>query len=130
MNQNERIKPARIILPMVGSTPFASIEYIRADGMNVMNVGEPFDASDRVYYVEGIKGNTGVWNNYHPKTTKDTLMNFYTPLIYDGKISGVITGYIEATAQLSPLFETTLYGKQIHGLIIDENDMVICSTII
>ncbi|MDO4965886.1 MAG: sensor domain-containing diguanylate cyclase [Lachnospiraceae bacterium] len=121
--------PSEVIGPMVANTPFGGIEYIRADGMNVMNIGEPFDASDRVYYIEGIKGNTGVWNNYHPKTSKETLVNFYTPLIYDGKNSGVITGYIEATRQLSPLFETTLFGQPIHGLLVDENNMVICSTI-
>lgn len=121
--------PSEVIQPMVASTPFAGIEYIRADGMNVMNIGEPFDASDRVYYIEGIKGNTGVWNNFHPKTSKDTLMNFYTPLIYDGKISGVITGYIEATSQIASIFDTKLYGQDIYCLLVDENEMVICSTI-
>lgn len=122
-------KPAELIMPMVENTPFGSIEYIRADGMNVMNIGEPFDASDRMYYIEGIKGNTGIWNNFHPKTSQETLVNFYTPLMYNGKIAGVITGYIEATTQLASQFETQLYGKPIYGVLIDENNMVICSTI-
>lgn len=121
--------PSEIISPMIVNSPFDDIEYIRADGMNVMNIGEPFDASDRVYYIDGIKGNTGIWNNYHPKTSKETLMNFYTPLYHKGKISGVLTGYIAATTQITPLFETELYGQDLYGLLIDENDMVICSTI-
>lgn len=120
--------PSEVIVPMIEKTPFGSIEYIRADGMNVMNIGQPFDASDRVYYIEGIKGNTGIWNNYHPKTSKDTLINFYTPLYYDNNIVGVITGYIEANRQVASLFETNLYGKEIEGFIVDENNMVICST--
>lgn len=121
--------PSDVISPMVKNTPFGGVEYIRADGMNVMNIGEPFDASDRVYYIEGMKGNTGVWNNFHPKTSKETLMNFYTPLVYEGKIAGVITGYIEATAQIAPLFEKELYGQAVYGLLVDENNMVICSTV-
>ena len=121
--------PSEVITPMVANTPFGGIEYIRADGMNVMNIGEPFDASDRVYYIEGIKGNTGIWNNLHPKTSKETLMNFYTPLIYKGNISGVITGYIEATTQIAPIFEKSLYGQEIKGLLVDENNMVLCSTV-
>lgn len=129
MTSRELQNPTEAILPMLDSTPFGGIEYIRTDGMNVMNIGEPFDASDRVYYIEGIKGNTGVWNNYHPKTSKETLVNFYTPLFYEGKISGVITGYIEATTQIASLFETKLYGQDIYGLLVDENNMVICSTI-
>lgn len=119
----------QIINPMISNTPFGGIEYIRPDGMNVMNIGEPFDASDRVYYIEGIKGNSGIWNNFHPRTSKETLMNFYTPLVYNGKIAGVITGYIEATSQIAPLFESNLYGEQIYGVVVDENNRVICSTI-
>ncbi|MCR5187436.1 MAG: sensor domain-containing diguanylate cyclase [Treponema sp.] len=121
--------PADIITPMIANSPFDKIEYIRSDGMNVMNIGEAFDASDRVYYIEGIKGKTGIWNNFHPKNSQETLINFYTPIIYDGEISGVLTGYIAATKQISPLFETKLYGQDIYGLLVDENDMVICSTI-
>ena len=121
--------PGEVIYPMVENTPFGGVEYIRPDGMNVMNIGEPFDASDRVYYIEGIQGNTGIWNNYHPKTSKETLMNFYTPLRYEGEIVGVITGYIEATSQISPMFETKIFGQEMYGLVVDENEMVICSTI-
>ncbi|MCR4745791.1 MAG: sensor domain-containing diguanylate cyclase [Lachnospiraceae bacterium] len=121
--------PAEIITPMVANTPFGGIEYIRSDGMNVMNIGEPFDASDRVYYIEGIKGNTGIWNNFHPKTSKETLMNFYTPIIYNGKICGVLTGYIAATRQIAPLYDTKLYGQDIYGFLVDENNMIICSTL-
>lgn len=129
MTSDTLADPSEIIKPLIVHSPFNDIEYIRADGMNIMNIGEPFDASDRVYYKEGIKGNTGVWNNYHPKTSKETLMNFYTPIIYQGKISGVLTGYIAATTQISPLFLEKLYGQDIHGLVVDEKDMVICSTI-
>ena len=129
MTSNILENPSEVITPMIENSPFAAIEYIRQDGMNVMNVGEPFDASDRAYYTEGIKGNTGVWNNFHPKTSKENLMNFYTPLVYNNEICGVITGYIEANRQISELFETQLYGKPIYGLLVDENNMVICSTI-
>jgi len=120
--------PVKIIAPMVDNTPFDKIEYIRKDGMNVMNIGDSFDASDRVYFIEGIKGNTGIWNNFHPKNSQETLLNFYTPIVYQGKIAGVLTGYIAAAKQIEPLFEKKLYGQDIYGLLIDENDMVICST--
>lgn len=120
--------PNAVIAPMIKNTPFGGIEYIRADGMNVMNIGEPFDATDRVYYKEGIKGNTGIWNNYHPKTSEETLINIYTPLMYNNEIAGVITGYIKASSQLTPLFETTVFEQPIHGLLLDENNMVICTT--
>ncbi|MCR4579710.1 MAG: hypothetical protein K5681_05115 [Treponema sp.] len=104
--------PSEIITPMLENTPFGGIEYVRADGMNVMNIGEAFDASDRIYYIEGMKGHTGVWNNYHPKTSKETLMNFYTPIVYQEEVVGVLTGYIAARSQVVPLFEKKLYGQE------------------
>ncbi|MCR4588561.1 MAG: GGDEF domain-containing protein [Lachnospiraceae bacterium] len=128
MTSGDLENPAGVISPIVENTPFGAIEYIQPDGMNVMNIGQPFDASDRIYYIEGMKGNTGVWNNFHPKTSKETLMNFYTPLLYQGEIAGVLTGYIAATTQIAPLFEKKLYGQDIYGLLVDENDMVVCST--
>jgi len=129
MNSEVLENPSEVINPMVENSPFDAIEYIRKDGMNVMNIGEPFDASDRVYYQEGIKGNTGIWNNYHPKMAKDTLVNFYTPLYYNGEIAGVLTGYVEAKANLSSYLEDSIYGQEITGLLIDENNMVICTTL-
>lgn len=120
--------PSKVINPLMKSTPFGGIEYIRPDGMNVMNIGEPFDASDRIYYIEGIKGKTGVWNNFHPKTSKETLMNFYTPLYYNDKIAGVITGYIGASSQIAPILDTKIEGQNVYEILLDENDMVICST--
>lgn len=129
MTSKELKNPAEVIEPLIEGTPFNYIEYIRADGMNVMNISEPFDASNRVYYTEGIKGKTGIWNNYHPKTTDDNLVNFYTPVIYEGEISGVITGYIEANNRLSSIFEKQLYGQPIYCAMFDESDKVICSTV-
>lgn len=129
MDSNNLEDPSNVIGPMVNNTPFENIEYIDADGMNIMNIGEPFDASDRIYYKEGIKGNTGIWNNFNPARSKETLMNFYTPIIYNNEIVGVITGYIASTTQIAPLFESKLYDEEIYGILVDENNMVICSTI-
>ncbi|MDO4478591.1 MAG: hypothetical protein Q4B73_06115 [Lachnospiraceae bacterium] len=129
MTSEELTDPHAVIDPLLAATPFEAIEYIRADGMNMMTVGEPFDASDRVYYKEGIKGHTGIWNNHHPKYSKETLVNFYTPLIYEGKIVGVITGYISANAQLVAFLENDFFGEPVVGLLYDGDDMVICSTV-
>ncbi len=109
-------------------TPFDGIEYIRPDGMNVKNIGSPFYAYDREYYIEGMKGHTGVWSNFHPLISNDTLVNFYAPLYFEGNIAGVITGYIEANKVFASKKESFLYSKKIHGIVLDENNMVVCTT--
>lgn len=120
--------PRKVIEPFIENTPFGTIEYIRPDGMNMMNIGDPFDASDREYYIEGMKGNSGIWNNYAPKYSKETLVNFYTPLMVDDEICGVITGYIPATQDLKPLLMTNFFGEKVIVLIYEDNGKLICSS--
>lgn len=128
MQGDTLLNPQATISPYVKDTPFELIEYVQADGMNMMNIGKPFDASQREYYIQGIQGKTGIWNNYHPKYSKETLLNFYTPLIRNDRICGVVTGLIGGTAQISPLLESSFFGQPTIGLLIDRGHMVIAST--
>lgn len=110
-------------------TPFNFIEYINSQGMNMTDKGEPFNASDRVYYIRGIAGETGVWINYHPKYSDEYLLNFYTPLRYQGSIVGVLTGTLGADTNLLPLLSTNFFGEELIGLICDANGQVIAATL-
>ena len=47
--------------------------------MNITDAGEPFDASNREYYINGMAGKTDIWINYRPKYSKEPLLNFYMP---------------------------------------------------
>ncbi len=79
MTERELKNPNEIFDKYKKETPFDIIEYIRWDGLNLMNSklgGTPFDASERPYYKEGIKGNTGIWANLKPKVAKEVLLNF------------------------------------------------------
>ena len=122
------LENAGAVLKSVGEkTPFHLIEYMNQDGINMTDEGAPFDASDRVYYQEGIKGNTGVWVNYHPKYSGEYLLNFYTPLYYEEEIVGVLTGVLGANTDMKPVLETSLYGNKMIGLLCDEKGQIIAS---
>ena len=70
ITEEEIDDPSQIIRELLPSTPFSAIEYIRKDGRNITDAGEPFDASDREYYIKGMEGKTGIWINYTPKYSK------------------------------------------------------------
>ncbi|MGN0393344.1 MAG: ATP-binding protein [Bariatricus sp.] len=119
-----------ILDPLLESTPFNFIEYILADGWNTMNDGgEPFDASDREYYKQGIQGNTGIWINYTPKKSKEVLLNFYTPLYYEGNIVGVFTGTLGGNTNIRPMLQSTFLGEEVIGFLCDEDGRIIASTV-
>lgn len=120
--------PKDIIDLVIENTPFRSIEYIDVNGINMTDAGEKFDASDREYFQEGIKGNTGIWINYEPKYSDEALINFYTPIYVDDKIAGVITGYLCGDQDIRPMLESTFFGNEIRGILCDENGVVITTT--
>ncbi|MCQ2595951.1 MAG: diguanylate cyclase [Treponemataceae bacterium] len=130
MTERELKNPNAVFEKYTETLPFDFVEYIRWDGLNFMNSvegSEPFDASDRQYYKEGIKGNTGIWTNFKPKVSKEVLLNFYTPVYYQGEISGVITGAMGETSSLKPKFIANYFGHQIASFVCDENYVVVSS---
>lgn len=130
MNERELKKPNAILSKYSRQLPFDFIEYIRWDGLNFMNsvAGEkPFDASERVYYKEGIKGNTGIWPNFKPKVAKEVLLNFYTPIYYKGEISGVITGAIGEKTSFRSKLSSSFFGYPIVTFVCDKDFVVVSS---
>lgn len=120
--------PSEILKDLIGNTPFSSLEYIRADGMNYTDAGAPFDASGREYYIQGIAGKTGIWVNFHPKYSKEPLLNFYTPLYYEKRIVGVLTGTLGGNTNIRELFMSSFSGQKVIGMLVDGENQVIAST--
>ena len=130
MTERELKNTNEILNLYTGKTPFDFIEYIHWDGINSMNStegAEPFDASGRVYYQNGIKGISGIWPNFSPKVAGEVLLNFYTPLYYEGKITGVLTGVIGGTTNIEPILNSAFFGQNITGLLCDDEFNVIAS---
>lgn len=128
MTEKELKNPNKILNQYSGNTPFNFIEYIRWDGLNYMNGvdnPEPFDATDREYYKKGMKGETGIWLNFKPKASKETLMNFYTPLYYEDKIAGVLTGVIGGKKNIKDILSESFLGHEMLGMLLDENFRIV-----
>ncbi len=111
-------------------TPFTFLQFVDSSGKNNMNGiygGYPFSAGNREYFTEGIKGNVGVWANFHPKVSKSAILDFYAPIYFDGEISGVLVGGINAEEVVKTLLEADFYGKSTTNVLYDSNFNVICS---
>ncbi|MGN1118879.1 MAG: diguanylate cyclase domain-containing protein [Oscillospiraceae bacterium] len=128
MDGEELENPHEAIGEHLTNTPFSSIEYIRADGMNITDAGEPFDASGREYYVNGMAGKTGIWVNFAPKYSNEPLLNFYTPLYFNEKIVGVITGTLGGNSTISSLLGSDFLGQEMTGVLVDSENRIISCT--
>lgn len=90
---------------------FDYIEYVDKDGINTTTDGEQVDASDREYYIEGMKGNAGSIVTFHSRITDETLMTFYAPLRHKGEIVGVLNG-IYREERINKIISTEFFGTQ------------------
>lgn len=120
--------PNDILSSLKKQSPFDFIEYINKDGINCTDKGAPFDASDREYFKQGIKGKTGIWINYHPKYSKEFLLNFYTPLYYQDEIVGVLTGALGSNTNMLPLLHCSFLGQDTIGVLVEKDGHVFSYT--
>lgn len=108
---------------------FDFMEYTDADGLNHNITGGTSDATDRKYYLDGIAGNTGLELIYESRATHETLLMFYTPVIFEGKPIGVMLGVLQATGKISEQIDISYYNEKAEVFLCDENGDIIASSI-
>lgn len=108
---------------------FDVLEFVDTNGINLMSGANRFDASDREYYKEGIKGKTGLWINYTPKESKEYLLDFYSPVYYKGDIVGVLVGALGSKNSIEPLTKASYFGRESIGILFNEEYRTIASSL-
>lgn len=77
---------------LTNDTPFDYIGIVGVDGIYTDNHGQQAQVSDRFYFQDGMKGNSGMDIIFNGRIAHENLMIFYAPLWYDGEVVGVLTG--------------------------------------
>lgn len=95
---------------LTDSSDFDYVRYTGADGVNMAADGRTSDATDREYFLDGMSGKTGMSVTPSSRITSETLVNFYTPLYYQGEIIGVLRGVYLAKARMQELLKSSFFG--------------------
>ena len=110
-------------------TSFDYVRYVDASGNNISSDGRSNDARDREYYLEGMAGHSGFSVTLNSRITSETLVNFYTPLYYQGEIIGVLRGVYLAQQKMKELLQSSFFGEDAvtflcmsDGTVIARND--------
>lgn len=90
---------------------FDVLVYTDADGVNYASDGQTSDAAGREYYTSGIQGRSGISVVFDSKLYSETMLCFYAPVFYDGKIIGVLRGAYLAEEYLKDMLSTTYFGE-------------------
>ena len=100
---------AKALKDMAENSVFEYVEFVDKNGINLTYKGEKADVSDREYYIEGMKGNSGTFMTLHSRITDETLVIFYTPLRHKGEIIGVLNG-IYREEGMKRILSTEFFG--------------------
>jgi len=105
---------------------FDYVEFIDEDGLNHNADGVTSDSSDRKNYLRGIRGETGFHVIFNSRITHETLINFYAPVRYHGKIIGVLNGMFREES-LREAISVKLFDEDTKSLICMSDGTVISS---
>lgn len=100
------------MLKQIGdNTLFDALVYTDLNGLNHALDGRTSDASDRDYYRNGLKGKSGISVIFDSDFYDETMLCFYAPVYYDGKVIGVLRGAYLAEEYLKDMLHTTYFGE-------------------
>lgn len=130
MNRTGKVRLTTDYLAMLEEeSRFDYFRYTDLLGINLSSDGNTSDASDRDYFINGMKGESGVSVIFDSRITGETMIGFYAPLkTTTGSVYGVLRGVYTADSYLEQLLETTLFGEDVYTYLCTSAGTVIAST--
>lgn len=103
---------------------FDWIRFVDTNGIDYASDGRAVDVSDRDYFTEGIKGKNGISWVPASRVSGEKLMGFYAPIVSDGKVQGVLVGFLQEKT-ITKILKTNLYGYTANTMILDKKANVL-----
>lgn len=97
---------------MEENSQFDAILFTGLDGVDYASDGRNADVEKRNFYMDGMRGNSGIEIVFDPHFFNETMACFYAPVYYQGKIIGVLRGAFLAEEYLRSMLATTYFGKK------------------
>ena len=106
---------------------FDYVRYTDADGVNMAADGRTSISTDREYFLEGMEGKTGMSVTPSSRITNETLVNFYTPLRWNGEVIGVLRGVYLANDRMREILKSSFFGVDSASFLCDARGTLIAS---
>ena len=106
---------------------FDFVEFADVEGMNHNTTGGVSYAGDRQYYLEAMKGNSGIELIFNSRATNQTLLAFYSPVYYQNEIIGSLIGIYNEALHLDRLLATDMFGYTAAVYLCNEDGTIISS---
>ena len=97
---------------------FDRIRFIDAGGVSYTSDGETALVADRIYYMDGIRGGSGIISISASRFNSARLIGFYAPVQLGDEVIGVLLGLLDEEA-VSAILETELYDFPAFTMLVD-----------
>lgn len=112
MRSMEKQDVLEILQKVSESTPFTNMCIIDESGNGIFDNGEKRNLSDRDYYINGIKGQSGISEVITSAITGQKYLILYAPIYeQDGEVIGVVQGAYDMAA-LSKIIDVDSFDNQ------------------
>lgn len=110
-------------------SPFDALEYVDADGVCHRPDETTVDVRDRVYYLNGMMGQTGIDVVFDSRVTKENMLIFYAPVRRgaDGPVVGVLTGHFNES-HVAAILSSDFFGEDSESMLIGPDGLVLASS--
>ena len=108
----EPVITAQMLAIMEENSQFDAILFTDLDGMDYASDGRISDVTERGFYMDGLKGNSGIEVVFEPHFFDETMVCFYAPVYFEGEIIGVLRGAFLAEEYLRSMLATTYFGEE------------------
>lgn len=119
---------AEMLAKMEENSQFDTILFTDLNGVDYASDGRISNVTERVFYQDGIQGNSGMEIVFDPHLFDETMICFYAPVRYNGQVIGILRGAFLAEEYLKSMLTTTYFGEEARVFLCLPEGRVIASS--
>ena len=112
---------------IISNTYFLNIGYVNAKGEGILQNGSKVNVADRDYYIAAMKGNRMFTKVETAKLSKEPRFIQSVPIIFDGKVEGLLFGSYNESMLKELLTTNAFSGNAVTYLCDSKGDIIIGS---
>lgn len=118
----------KVLKEMEASTYFDGIRFTNGEGETVTASGEKAYVNDRDFFINGMKGKSGVTSVMYSRIFHQPVIVFYAPVRYENKVIGVLHGSYFSNKYLRDSLDTSYFGKAADVYLCLKNGNILATT--
>lgn len=119
---------ADMLKKMEENSQFDAVIFTDSQGIDYASDGRTADVKERIFYTDGILGNSGTEIIFDPHFFEETMVCFYAPVYYQEEIIGVLRGAFLAEEYLKRMLSITYFGEEAQAFLCAPDGRVIASS--